>query len=157
MYQSSNSRALALAVFAVGLGLDLATKEWAAAALMEPVRIADWFYLIRHQNTGMFLGTVPVSVWYWIGVCAATWWFGWRALRSTSTPFAICLAAALSGLAGNAIGQAQGAVVDFIALGPITGDLWLVANIADLAMVSGVLALAFFLLRERAVRTQPRS
>ena len=151
------SRTLALAVFAIGLGLDLATKAWAAAALLEPVRVADWLYLMLRHNSGLFFGTVPVSAGYWVCVCAALGWFGWRALRSYSTPVAVCVAAALAGLTGNAIGQAQGAVIDFIGIGPITGDLWVVANIADLAMMSGVLALAFYLLRERVVRAQPPS
>ena len=142
-----------LAVFAIVMSIDLVTKEWAAAALTEPVRIADWLYLMLHHNSGMFLGAVPVPVGYWVCVCAALSWFGWCALRSASAPIAVCLAVVLSGLAGNAIGQAQGAVVDFIGIGPITGDEWLVANIADLAMVSGVLALAFFLFRQRVVRT----
>ena len=139
------------------LGVDAVAKAWAVLALTEPVRIADWLYLLHHRNSGLFLGTVPVSVGYWLCVCAAVAWFGWCALRSTSVSIAVCLAIVLSGLAGNAIGQAQGAVIDFIGFGPITGDLWLVANIADLAMVSGVLALAFFLLRERVVRAQPPS
>ena len=145
-------RALGVVVFATVLGIDIAAKAWASAVLTEPVRIADWLYLMLHRNSGLFLGTVPVSAGYWICVCAAAGWFGWRTWRSTHTPPAVCLASILAGLAGNAIGQAQGAVVDFVGFGPITGDLWLVANIADLAMVLGALALAFFLVLERASR-----
>ena len=141
---------LALGVFAGVLGFDLATKAWAAASLTEPVRITDWLYLILHHNSGMFLGAMPVSAGYWVGVIAAMGWFGWRALRSTSVTPAVCLAVALAGLAGNAIGQARGAVVDFIGFGPITGDKWLVVNVADLALVGGALALGFHLIRQRA-------
>ena len=143
-------RGLALAVFVGGVGLDLATKAWAAASLTEPVRIAEWLRLMLHHNTGMFLGTVPVSGWYWMGMGAAMGWFGWRALHSRSVVVGVCLAAALSGLTGNAIGQARGAVVDFIALGPIAADdRWLFLNVADLALVGGVLVLGVYLIRTR--------
>ena len=135
-----------IVVLASVLAIDIVAKAWAVASLTEPVRIADWLYLMLHRNSGMFLGTVPVSGGYWICVFAATVWFGWRALCSTSAPVAICLSAILAGLTGNAIGQARGAVVDFIAFGPITGDTWLVANVADFALVGGGLALGFYLI-----------
>ena len=139
----------ALAVFAGMLGVDLVTKAWAEAALTEPVRIADWLYLMLHHNSGLFLGTVPVSAGYWVCICAAAAWFGWRALNSSSAPVSVCLVVVLAGVAGNAVGQAQGAVVDFIGIGPITGNLWLVANVADLAMVGGALVLGICLIRDR--------
>ena len=141
-----------VAVFAAVLSIDLVTKTWAAAALTEPVRIADGLYLMHRYNSGLFLGTLPVSTGYWVCVCAALGWFGWCAFRSRSTSVALCLAVVLSGVIGNAIGQAQGAVVDFIGVGPITGDEWLVVNVADLALVAGTLALGVFLLRDRAHR-----
>ena len=148
---------LALGAFAAVLGLDVAAKEWAATSLTEPVRIADWLYLMLRHNSGMFFGTVPVSASYWVGVCAALGWFGWRALRATRAAPAVCLAVALAGLAGNAIGQKRGAVVDFIGIGPVTGDVWLVVNVADIALAGGVLVLGIYLLRERVRRAhQPR-
>lgn len=146
-------RTLALAVFAGALGIDLATKAWAASALVEPVRIADGLRLMCHRNSGVFLGSLPVSAEYWICVCAAAVWFGRRALRSGSAPLAMCLAGALAGLAGNALGQAQGGVVDFIGVGPITdSDEWLFFNVADLALVAGALALGILLVRDRVRR-----
>ena len=141
-----------VAAFAAALSIDLVTKAWAEAALTESVRIADGLYLMLRHNSGLFLGTVPVSTGYWVCVCAALGWFGWRAFRSRSTSVAVCLAIVLSGVIGNAIGQARGAVVDFIGIGPITGEVWLVANVADLALVAGTLALGVFLLRNRALR-----
>lgn len=144
----------AIAAFAGVLGTDLVTKAWASAELNEPVPIADWLYLMLRHNSGMFLGMVPLSAWYWVSVSAAVAWFGWRALRSTSAPVSVCLAVVLAGVTGNAIGQARGAVVDFIGFGPITGDKWLVVNVADLALVGGALALGFHLVRERVRRTQ---
>ena len=149
---------LLLAVFAGVLGIDLATKAWAASVLTEPFRIADWLYLMLHRNSGIFLGTVPLSdgYWsdgYWIVVYAAAGWFGMRALRSRSAPIAVCLVAALAGMTGNAIGQAQGAVVDFIGIGPVTGDVWLVMNVADLALVGGAFVLGIYLIRDRLRRT----
>ena len=145
---------LVLAVFAGVLGLDVTTKAWAAAVLAEPVRIADWLYLMLHHNSGLFFGTVPVSTGYWVCVCVALGWFGWRALRSTSAPAAVCVAAVLAGLTGNAIGQAQGAVVDFIAFGPVSGDSWMVVNVADLALVGGGLALGLYLVCRRLRRAR---
>ena len=136
------------------LGLDVTAKAWAATSLTDPVRIADWVYLMLQHNVGMFLGTVPVSAEYWVGVFAAMGWFGWRALRSTSAMLAVCLAAILAGLTGNAIGQARGAVVDFIGFGPVTGNVWLVANVADLALAGGALALGACLIRERVRRAR---
>lgn len=154
MNESQPAASLALAVFAAVLGFDVATKAWAEASLIEPVRIADWLYLMLHHNSGLFFGTVPVSVGYWTCVCISAGWFGWRALRSKSAPLAVCLAAMLAGLTGNAIGQAQGAVVDFIGFGPIVGHTWLVGNVADIALVGGVLALGIYLIRKRVRRTQ---
>ena len=145
-------RTLALVVFITVLMIDVATKAWATAALADPVRISDWLYLMLHRNAGMFLGAVPVSAGYWICICAAAGWFGWRTWRSTSTPLAVCLAVVLAGVVGNAIGQIQGSVVDFIGFGPITGNTWLVGNVADLAMVLGALVLAFVLVSKRASR-----
>jgi lipoprotein signal peptidase len=141
-----------LSAFAGVLAIDISTKIWAAAVLTEPVRITDWLYLMLHRNAGLFLGTVPVSVEYWIGMCAAACWFGWRALRSSSAPLSVCLAVVLAGVAGNAIGQSQGAVVDFLGVGPIADDTWLVMNVADLALVGGGLALGACLVRERVCR-----
>ena len=146
-----NSRNVVLAVFVGVLAIDLGTKALATASLIEPVRITDWLYLMLHRNSGLFFGTVPVSVGYWICVFAALGWFGWRALRSKSAVVAVCLAIALSGLTGNAIGQAQGGVVDFIGLGPVTGDVWLVANVADIALSGGVLTLGVYLIRKRCL------
>lgn len=146
------SRTLILAVFVGVLGVDLATKAWAASVLTEPIRIADWLYLMRHRNSGMFLGTMPLPAAYWLVVCAATGWFGRRALRSNSAPVAMCLAAALSGMTGNAIGQAQGAVVDFIGIGPVMGNTRLVMNVADIALVGGALVLGVYLIRDRVRR-----
>ena len=143
-----------LAAFAGVFGFDIATKAWAAACLTEPVRIADWLYLMLRHNSEVFLGTAPVSAEYWVCVGAALVWFGWRTFRSTSAPVAICLAVVLAGITGNAIGQAQGAVVDFIGIGPVAGDVWLVVNVADLALVTGVLALGIHLLRTRLWRVR---
>ena len=145
-------RAYAPVGFAGTLSIDIATKTWAAASLTEPVRIADWLYLMLHHNSGLFFGAVPVSAWYWVCVGAALVWFGWRALRSTSAPVAICLAVVLAGVTGNAIGQARDAVVDFIGFGPVRGDEWLVVNFADLALVGGTLALGIFLTWGRLCR-----
>ena len=148
-------RVLALAVFALVLAMDIVTKAWAEAVLTEPVRVAAGFYLMLRHNSGLFLGTVPLPAAYWLCVLAATGWMGWRALRSRNAVLAVCLAAVLAGLAGNAIGQAQGAVVDFIGVGPVRGNEWLVVNVADLAQVGGVLVLGVYLLWRRGHGVYP--
>ena len=145
---------LALGAFAAVLGLDVVAKALATASLTEPVRIADWLYLMLRHNSGMFFGTVSVSTAYWAGGCAALGWVGWRALRATRAVPAVCLAVALAGLAGNAIGQARGAVVDFIGFGPVAGDVWLVVNVADIALAGGVLVLGCYLARKRLSRAR---
>lgn len=108
-----------------------------------------------HHNAGLFVGTVPVSVWYRPCVCAAMGRLGWRVLRTTSVPLAVCLAVALAGLIGNAIGQAQDAVVAFLGFWPTNGTEWLVMNVADLALVGGVLALGIHLVRRRILVAKP--
>ena len=140
-------RTAVLGAFVGALGLDLWTKAW-AASLVKPVRIADWLYLALYHNSGMFFGAVPVSTGYWVFVCAVLGWFGRAALRGP-TLVAVCVAIILSGMVGNAIGQFYGQVVDFIAVGPVTGELWLIANVADFALVGGVLSLGCVLLRAR--------
>lgn len=149
------SRVFALAVFAAVLGVDLATKAWAEASLMEPVRISDWLYLMLRHNSGLFFGTVSVSGAYWVCVCAAMAWFGWRALRTANATHAVFLMVTLAGLTGNAIGQARGVVVDFIGVGPVKGEVWLVGNVADVALVAGGVALGVLLVGQRMRRAQP--
>ena len=148
-------RILALAVFALVLEVDVVTKAWAASVLTESVRVADWLYLMLRHNSGLFFGTVPVSAGYWVCVLVAMGWFGWRALRSRSVAFVVCVATVLAGLTGNAIGRAQGAVVDFIGVGPVTDNEWLVLNVADLAQVGGALALGAYLVRQRVRSVHP--
>lgn len=148
-------RMLAFAAFAGVLGTDLVSKAWAEAALRDSVCIVDWLCLILHRNSGLFLGRVPLFSGYWVCICVAVGWFGWRALSNTSEPIAVSLAVVVAGVVGNTIGQAQGAVVDFIGIGPITGnDQWLVMNVADLALVGGGLALGYFLIRDRMRRAR---
>ena len=147
-------RTRAVAAFAAVLIADLVSKEWAASALAGPIRIADWLYLTVERNAGLLLGTVPVGPWYWVGMCTALGWFGWRAASARSTPVAVCLAVVLAGAAGNVTGLAQGAVVDFIGVGPIWGEMWLFANIADIALVAGGLALGCVLMSRRLRRTR---
>ena len=140
-------RTAVLGAFVGALGLDLWTKAW-ASSLVEPVRILDWLYLALYHNSGMFFGTVQVSVGYWIFVCAMLGWFGRTALRQ-STAIGVCVAIILSGMVGNAIGQFYGQIVDFIAFGPVAGDLWLIANVADFSLVGGVVALGVLLIKRR--------
>ncbi|MCY4469052.1 MAG: hypothetical protein OXC08_10040, partial [Thiotrichales bacterium] len=76
---------LALVILAGVLWVDVAVKEWAQASLREPVRIASWFYLALHHNSGLFLGTLPVSavsIVHWPFVFCALAWLVWRMVRT---------------------------------------------------------------------------
>lgn len=138
-------------VFLAVLGVDASTKLWAAAALAEPVFLNRWFGLALHYNHGSFLGTLPMPAGTWAASCAAAVWFGWRAVHAARVSFAICVAVVLAGVVGNALDAAQGGgVIDFIAVRVTTHGLWTVWNVADLAMLGGLVALAVLRLRKKA-------
>ena len=61
------------------------------------------------------------------------------------------------GVLGNALGRANGAVVDFLGFGPVVGDQWAFANVADVAMLGGMLILGAVLVRGRAPAPRPQS
>ena len=62
----------------------------------------------------------------------------------------------LGGLTSNLIDRGRGAVVDYLAFGPFAQDKWLYMNIADLAMLTGLMLLSTALIRHRGRRTQRR-
>ena len=151
-------RLLALALCAGALGLDLALETWAQAALAEPVRVVSWLYLALHHNPGLFLGALPVSaisMVYWLVVGAALLWMGQRMVRTQSRAIAVGYALIVGGLVGNALDRVQGAVVDYLVIGPVAEGQWLAVNASDLALLAGALVLGFVLVRER-VRPRKR-
>lgn len=150
---------LALAILAGLLWADVVIKEWAQASLNEPVRIASWFYLALHHNSGLFLGTLPVSavsVVHWPFIWCALAWLGWCMVRAGSLTVGAGYALVTGGFVGNVFGRANGAVVDYLAFGPVSGDKWAFANLADIAILGGALLLGVVLVRSmiRASRTR---
>lgn len=150
----------ALVILAGVLWVDVAIKVWAQASLREPVRITTWFYLAIHHNSGLFLGTVPVSavsVVHWPFVCCALAWLGWRMVRTSSSTVGAGYALVTGGFVGNVFGRANGAVVDYLGFGPVIGDKWAFANLADIAIVGGALVLGAVLVRSRMRASRTRS
>ncbi len=148
--------AFGLAVAAMALGTDVASKDWALQALAEPVAVTPWFYLALYGNAGIYLGAMPVAnIWmlYWSVMAMAAVWLGLRIVRSSDRTVNAGYALVAGGLAGNALCLlSRGAVVDFLAFGPVTGDKWLFVNLADLFLVAGGLVLGAVLVRGRLSR-----
>ena len=143
---------LALVVLAGVLWVDVAIKEWAQASLREPVRITSWLYLAIHHNSGLFLGTPPVSavsIVHWPFVFCALAWLGWRMVRTGSSTVGVGYALVTGGFVGNVFGRANGAVVDYLGFGPVIDDKWAFANFADIAILGGALLLGVVLVRSR--------
>ena len=146
--------AISVATFAGILGSDAAVKLWAQAALVEPVRLMSWLDLSLRHNDGLFLGLVPlseVSLVHWLVVSAAALWIGWRMANVCNRTVATGYALVGGGLAGNLLGRANGAVVDYVGFGPLFGDKWAFFNLADLALVGGAIVLGICLSRRTTV------
>lgn len=53
---------------------------------------------------------------------------------------------------GNALDRVNGGVVDFLGFGPVIDEKWAFANLADLAMLGGMLLLGVVLIRVALIR-----
>ena len=142
-------------IFVAVLTLDVVLKSWAEESLAEPVCLASWMCLAVLHNPGLFLGMVPlapgsmVSAVYWLALPPVLAWLGWRLLTLSSVPVTACYALVAGGLVGNVAGRAEGAVIDYLAFGPVSGEQWVFANLADFALVTGVVWLGVLLLLRR--------
>ena len=58
-------------------------------------------------------------------------------------------ALAAGGLVGNLLDRAGGAVVDYVAFGPVAGERWAFVNLADLALLGGGIMLGTVLIRRK--------
>lgn len=149
-------------IFVAVLTLDIVLKGWAQESLSEPVCLASWVCLAVQHNPGLFLGMVPltpesaVSTAHWLALPPALAWLGWRLLTLDSMPVTACYALVAGGLVGNLAGRAEGAVIDYVGFGPVSGEQWVFANLADFALVAGVVWLGvLLLLRRRRARSLP--
>ena len=149
-------------IFVAVLTLDAVLKGWAQESLAAPVCVTSWMCLAVHHNPGLFLGMVPLapdstlSAMHWLAVTPVLAWLGWRLLTLDRVPFNACYALVAGGLVGNLVDRAEGAVIDYLGFGPITGEKWAFMNLADLALVAGVVWLGVLLvLRRKPARSSP--
>ena len=155
-----------VATFVAVLTMDVVLKDWALESLAVPVCLTSWMCLAVQYNSGMFLGTVSlapdsmVSAVHWLMVMPILAWLGWRLLTMDRVPFNACYALVAGGLVGNLVGRADGAVIDFLGVGPVIDEKWAFMNLADVALVGGVVWLGVLLVRRRQSgtrATEPRA
>jgi signal peptidase II len=151
--------------------VDLLTKQLAEARLAdaEPVRLLGGaVYLVHTTNSGAAfnIGSSYTYVFPVIAL-AVIGWIGWMAVRLRSRAWAVALGLVLGGAAGNLVdrlfrapGPFRGEVVDMISLFAPDGSVWPVFNIADSALVIGVVLAVLLELtgrRRDGTRVAPRA
>lgn len=138
-----------LGVALTALVADLVTKHLALLTLSdrEPVKLLGGaVYLTLTRNSGAAWSIGSDHTWVFplitLGVVG---WILWMALRLRSLPWAISLGLVLGGALGNltdrifrAPGWFVGHVVDMVSLFDPYGRVWPVFNLADSALVCGV-------------------
>jgi len=148
--------------FGLAAILDQIAKSWALANLMpyesiQPLpALAPFFQLTRSSNTGAAFGILPMAgdVFLIVAlfiIAALLWYLRSLPAESRLAPFAIGLV--IGGAAGNIIDRLQhGQVIDFIHY-QIPNLVSNVSNLADHAIVFGVMLIfAESLWRDRAMR-----
>jgi signal peptidase II len=159
-----------LAVAVASAAVDQVVKLWLIFVFdlgsRGVVTLAPFLDLVLTWNTGISYGLFPqegpVGQWVLLAVKAlavALLWI-WLA-RVSSRLTALALGLIIGGALGNAIDRlAYGAVADFVLFHLTTGGFsfkWYVFNVADAAIVAGVLGLLYeSLLGDRAAKA-PRS
>lgn len=148
----SRSRALSVLVTAAALAAvaDQITKHLTVTRLADrpPVRLfGGAVYLVEVRNSGaaFSLGSEYTFVFPLITIAVVVW-ITWMALRLRSVPWAVSLGLVLGGAMGNLIdrifrapGPLLGHVVDMISVFDDHGGYFPVFNIADSALVVGVI------------------
>ena len=136
-------------IAAAVLTLDVITKVVAVATLenQEPVRLlggAVYLTLVRNSGAAFGLGQGYTIILTAVAVAVVAVIIRF-ARRLGSAPWAISLGLILGGAVGNLVdrlfrepGPMRGAVIDFISLFDDSGDVWPVFNVADSALVIGV-------------------
>lgn len=145
-------------VFLLILVIDQATKWWAEQALANGERISvlgDYlsFVLVYNPGAAFSLGTGSTYLFTIFSVVVLAGIF-WVMRKTTSTPWLVTLGMIAGGAAGNLVdrlardpGFGVGHVVDFISY-----NGYFVGNIADIALVVGVLIV--IILELRSIRMQ---
>lgn len=139
-----------LAGLAVGVVLlDQVTKQLATSQLADaaPVKLLGGvLYLVHTTNSGAAfnLGSSVTWVFPLIGFVVLGW-IGWLGVRLRSRAWGLALGLVAGGAAGNLVdrlfrppGPFRGEVVDMLSVFAPDGSVWPVFNLADSALVLGV-------------------
>jgi len=150
---------VAFLTLALDQGSKLAVLHWSdswTGSAKEILPFMDFVYL---WNTGISYGLFPQGetgrwVLLAIKVVAAVLFAAWLA-RTSRRREAVALGLLIGGALGNAVDRlVYGAVFDFVSLHAF-GLRWYVFNIADVAVVVGVIVLLYDALFTRASKTPP--
>lgn len=148
------------ATAAVVLAADLVTKTLAVASLTDepPVRLlggAVYLVLVHNRGAAFGLGSGYTVVLALVALIVVGVIIRF-ARRLGSVPWAAALGLVLGGAGGNLLdrifrepGLFRGGVVDFVSLFDDSGGIWPVFNVADSALVCGVLLAVFLELTGR--------
>jgi len=148
--------AFGLVIAAIACALDQAAKFWLLDAFdlanRGAVPVTPFADLVLTWNTGISYGLFPqqgpVGQWALLAfkVAAVAFLWAWLSRASTRLP-AAALGLIIGGALGNAIDRlAYGAVADFVLLHAETATWrfnWYVFNLADVAIVAGVVGLLY--------------
>jgi signal peptidase II len=145
-----------IAVAVAAAAVDQAAKLWVLYGLDLPtrgsMRLTPFLDLVLVWNTGISYGwfqqTGPAGQWALLAVKAVAVALLWLWLaRASSRLVAAALALIIGGAIGNAVDRlAWGAVVDFVLFHVTTAGFtfrWYVFNLADTAIVAGVVGLLY--------------
>lgn len=139
--------------YAVLYGLDLLSRG--------KIYVAPFADFVLAMNRGISYGLFPqdgeVGRWvlFSIKIGASVLFLVWLR-RAGSALVAASLGLLIGGALGNALDRAlQGAVVDFVSLHAF-GFRWYVFNVADTAIVAGVIGLLYDALRPNALKSPPK-
>ena len=145
-----------LAVALVAAAIDQATKLWLLFVFDLGTRgivtLTPFLDLALVWNTGISYGLLrqegPLGQWVLLGLKAIAVILLWIWLARTSSRLtALSLGLIIGGAIGNAIDRlAYGAVADFVLFHVTTASLsfkWYVFNLADVAIVAGVIGLLY--------------
>lgn len=148
--------ALALLVAACVLGLDQATKAWVAANLQYGQSIPllpaldGWVNVIYSHNSGAVFGMFPQAntVFMFIAsIVVVVILVYYRYMPIDGLLMRVGLGLQLGGALGNLVDRVRlGYVVDFLDAGVSPTVRWFTFNVADSAVVCGVILLGYYLL-----------
>lgn len=145
-----------LVVILVSAAADQALKLWLLRVFdigaRQPVRVGPFIDLVLAWNTGISFSLLPqvgpLGQWALLGVKLIAVLLLWVWLsNATSRMTALALALIIGGAIGNGIDRViHGAVVDFVLFHITTASWtfrWYVFNLADVAIVAGVVGLLY--------------